>query len=377
MGYNRHMPLALVYAPKEVGGIGLYDLPTEQGLAHLLYAIGSLRCSPETWMPIKALIESYMINAGILRNPLIFTDPIPYLKSPWMDVTRQFLKSINGTITSTDLELIIRHRIRDKAIMVIAEKHTSDTNKLKAINNCRLYLQINTLAEMTNEAGDKILKEGYHGNEDEHGKITLHKYSTSLLKWPKQLRPPKRAWRIWKKMIRSIVTKNSLTLRHPLSRWIEADRPQRIWKHTTPTTINKYNKERVSENPKLEKIIVESPILEVIYYTTTTRETNTICWEIHGENKIITHHCERYNKLKNEGTDRIELLALNSVLDQIDKAHCLFNAVPIPATLKVWINKKINRKKSERNKTQHYNNFKINKRRSRAVTTNCMQNQET
>jgi hypothetical protein len=37
LGFNRHTPSAIVYAPRHFEGIGLRDLHTEQGLAHLLF----------------------------------------------------------------------------------------------------------------------------------------------------------------------------------------------------------------------------------------------------------------------------------------------------------------------------------------------------
>jgi hypothetical protein len=39
MGYNRHMPYAVVYAPANFGGLGLNNMKYEQGLAHIIYTI--------------------------------------------------------------------------------------------------------------------------------------------------------------------------------------------------------------------------------------------------------------------------------------------------------------------------------------------------
>jgi hypothetical protein len=60
LGYNRHLPTAIVYAPKHFGGIGLIDMASEQGLAHIMFAVGhrehnpkspspSQHCSNHTW----------------------------------------------------------------------------------------------------------------------------------------------------------------------------------------------------------------------------------------------------------------------------------------------------------------------------------------
>jgi hypothetical protein len=229
LGYNRHTPRAVVYAAPDRGGIGLIDLATEQGTAHIAYIIGSLRCTTETKVPIMAIIEAYIIATGIIGNPFVMTEPRPYIISPWIDITREMLKNIDGTIEISRIEFIHRHRIRDKGIMDVAMKYTQETTKLQAINNCRLYLQVNTIAEITNEIRDRILEEAYFGTTNINGPA-IKTHSVSTMHWPTQKKPPLRAWKLWKKFIRTMVQKGSLNLKHPLSRWLQNSATQRIWK---------------------------------------------------------------------------------------------------------------------------------------------------
>jgi hypothetical protein len=215
----------VTYASKGRGGIGIIDLETEQGMAHISYIIGSIRCSEATRTPILALLESYVLATGILGNPLTQCN---YIKSPWMDTTQQMHQKINATIEIPAMKTITRHGIRERGLMSIATKYTNDQKKLVAINNCRIYLQVTTLAEITNVEGRKIHKVAYDGTYDNTAIPLIHKFSVSTLTWPNQDIPPKQAWKIWQKWLRTLTKKNCLELKHPLSRWLVAETTQDV-----------------------------------------------------------------------------------------------------------------------------------------------------
>jgi hypothetical protein len=153
MGINRHFPRAVVYAPEQFGGLGIHQLSAEQGLAHIQYLAGSIRARTDDYQAIYILLESYILLSGITGNPLENMAPIDYIDAPWVETTRIFLHSINATIQIPDLATIRPYRINDKGIMEQVSQNISDMTTLQQINNCRLYLQVHTLADIVTRRG--------------------------------------------------------------------------------------------------------------------------------------------------------------------------------------------------------------------------------
>jgi hypothetical protein len=350
LGYNRHTPRAMVYASCDRGGVGMVDIAAEQGASHIAYIIGSIRCSNETRIPIMALIEAYIISTGIVGNPLVITEPRQYINSPWMNITRQMLANIEGIIEIPGLNTIRKHRKRDKGLMDIAMKYTKDVKKQTAINNCRLYLQVNTLAEITNTTGDKVHKEAYFGLSDEMGPL-LRNHSRTTMLWPIQNKPPQRAWKIWKKMVRTIVHKGSLQLKHMLSHWTDNTQITRKWKdkqviknkmrlYETQITTTKRNKKQNTE--KLYMKIIQSPTIKIVQQQLTTNTDTIISWELISDNnnELITSKMERHQKKSYHTPEHDELLTIRTALELIQSAYKANNAAPNPNTISIYTNSK-------------------------------------
>jgi hypothetical protein len=66
------------------------------------------------------------------------------------------------------------------------------------INACRVFLQVTTLSEISNNQGTKILQESYLGELLETGHPVIQVYSKSYPNWPFQEYPPRKAWGLWK-----------------------------------------------------------------------------------------------------------------------------------------------------------------------------------
>jgi hypothetical protein len=117
MGYNRHMPRAVVFAPTHLGGIGLLGLYTEQGSSKVTTIISHIRAKSPLYTPLIVLFETYQVLAGMTEPALQETKPHVYVHSPWMSCTREFLHYINGKIIIPELEPIHLCRQNDVAIM--------------------------------------------------------------------------------------------------------------------------------------------------------------------------------------------------------------------------------------------------------------------
>ena len=71
-------------------------------------------------------------------------------------------------------------------------KFTKDTNTLKILNNCRIHLKIITLSDITSADGKKTHKTQLNGYQSPS--------FTSDLVWPKQKRPDRKSWEIFKQV---------------------------------------------------------------------------------------------------------------------------------------------------------------------------------
>ena len=88
----------------------------------------------------------------------------------------------------------------------------SKTDKLY-VQMCRMYLNVQTLADVSNAAGNMIIKEYMEGE----------RIRQSKLKWPNQENPPRRAWKVWKRLLALFTTggHNILKEEYKMGRWMK------------------------------------------------------------------------------------------------------------------------------------------------------------
>lgn len=194
IGYNRHMPHAVIYAPNHLGGIGRRNLAVKQGIALINYIIGQLRFNQTDAKTIHILFESYSIQVGSVENPLQDNRAFPYVHAPWLECTRQFLRITESKISIPHLRTPVKIRIYNQEVMPLAMQYTSKTKQLQQINACRLYLQVTTMAEISSQNGTHLIDYAMTGTTDNDGRPMLWTISTSKLQWPIQQRPKKRSW---------------------------------------------------------------------------------------------------------------------------------------------------------------------------------------
>jgi hypothetical protein len=196
LGYNRHMPSAVVYAPTHFGGIGLSDMSTEQGLAHVMFIVGHLRAKSDIATTITALFEAYMIATDTTTNPLKDHQQYDYVNAPWIERTKIFLNLANAIIETLFISHPILLRQRDQAIMAIATKLRHNTAQMLDINACRVWLQVTTIADITDISGTKILHQAMSRVVDQLDRPLLWLISTSKMQWPLQDKPGKQSWKV-------------------------------------------------------------------------------------------------------------------------------------------------------------------------------------
>ena len=88
-------------------------------------------------------------------------------------------------------------------------RHGYRGNELKKINECRMFLQVNNLSEITTVDGKKITEHAWNGLRDDN-RVNEYQWPQA----PKQL--SKLHWRIWRKAIQASFVDPMKTNKHEL-----------------------------------------------------------------------------------------------------------------------------------------------------------------
>jgi len=162
--YNHNMPKAVVYTPTSHGSLGLCHLPTEQGLQKILHVLKHLCAKTLLGTLIDWTIQAHQIQASIAKSILEYTGPIPWTPNCWINNLWNTLHSIQGQIILQQTWMIPPCCIHNRHLMKDFANIGLTTKTLQIINNCRLFLQVTTLAEITNHAGTHLLTKSIYQN---------------------------------------------------------------------------------------------------------------------------------------------------------------------------------------------------------------------
>ena len=147
---------------------------------------------------IRASLEYLTLEVGISGDVSMKSYSIygVYATNTWLTHTWKFMKEKKITMMNRTKRLILR-REHDSFIMeTIIQNIALTLAKLKAINRCRCYLNVTTMADIVTGDGVQILKSIWKGKPN--------KVQRTMYNWPKQTRPEKKDWTQWKKISESI-----------------------------------------------------------------------------------------------------------------------------------------------------------------------------
>lgn len=214
-GYNRNMSRAIRYAPFSVGGAGFKDLYIEQG-ALMLQNVVKYFNSPATTIGKTLLMTASWTQAFLGTSKFFLTDPshpVPPVSPSFLMDIRTFLHDIQGSIVLQEPPIPALLRLHDRCIMdIVMSQSRWKPFQIIQINSCRRYLQAQTLADITNMRGTRLLPHTFNGTpEPDYSAIRVSTFN--------QKRPCPPAWRTWRKFLRTICDANGVLV-NPLSRWI-------------------------------------------------------------------------------------------------------------------------------------------------------------
>jgi hypothetical protein len=191
------IPTAIRHGPAEFGGLDIYDLRTESGLEAIKFLRDSVYSDSENGKLLRMNIQYSQIEAGIGQSLLEFPGiHLSYLTPTWILSIRQFLYCHNMTITLTDNPTIPLQGPKDQYIMQPQHLERYSADQQRDLNLVRLYLQVHTLADMSNLSRRQTIDLCYVDARRPHNFVD----DTS---WPRQAIPTKSQARLWKRFIRS------------------------------------------------------------------------------------------------------------------------------------------------------------------------------
>jgi hypothetical protein len=191
------IPTSLRHGPLELGGLGLFDLRTEAGIEAIKFLRNSLYSDSEAGNLIRLNLQYSQREAGVgfylLEKPQVY---ISYLTPSWTLSIRQFLANNNMSITVSDIHLNRLRGDTDSYIMHADHLKGYSSSQQSDLNLVRLWLQVTTLADMTDPERRTCIVPSYL---DAQRPPSFEPSET----WPRQHQPTKSQTRLWKRYITS------------------------------------------------------------------------------------------------------------------------------------------------------------------------------
>jgi len=217
-------PLKFRYLPRKYHGLALPDLYLEQRLGQLRELLTHSDMEDVLGKQLKLSLENIQVELGLTH--LFFNYPhktyghlIPHT---WMTSLWEFVSTHKLRIQGWKHDL---HPTRDHDISIIESftKKGFSNDDLQQLNNCRIYLQVYSLADICNAEGDQITRKAIEGQIDNHRPSTLI--------WKQIKRPTPRTLLLWKQALSATfcISDNSTTLLQPLGPWHLPPRQQWQW----------------------------------------------------------------------------------------------------------------------------------------------------
>ena len=195
LGWNRHAPLVVIHGPTLLGGNDRVHVETEQLIQHIKFFMGYMRQDTPNGRLYRILLEVYQLIMGVGFHILENTSKdLPHSEPNMIEYIRRQAQSLNITFKITGAWKPPLVREGDRNIMEDMIALHLRPEYLRMMNNCRLYLQIVTLADITDPTGAKIEEWAWNGIRER----------SSTLSWPRQERPSEKVWIWWRRHIRRL-----------------------------------------------------------------------------------------------------------------------------------------------------------------------------
>lgn len=213
MRIYRNFPRDIVHGPYSRGGLGIPDLYTTQNTSKIEILLDQFSRASITssllHIHLQYLILEVGIGADFLLNPFEaygrITSP-SIITSLWKFLTEENIQ-LHLPLPETPLL-----RENDVYLMEQLCQQKLPIKVLKDINQCRLYLQVVSLGDITSACGTRLLHQCLEGHKPS--------WLRPIHPWPDTPRPGPTAWTTWRAhIIATFGHRNTTLLSSPLGPW--------------------------------------------------------------------------------------------------------------------------------------------------------------
>jgi hypothetical protein len=233
MGININVARKIVFGPKTLVGLEMHDLYTIQGTKRLQYLIVHVMCNAGNGNLMQICMESNQLEVGLYETFLFLNYKIAgshLLNNTWLTAIWEHLSLSNAAITQTNPWLPLPQRDHDASLMENASRYHFTNKQKQHINACRIYLQKNSISDISTFDGNSITQHAHDGKRED---------ITSSLMWTNQQIPPKSWWNTWRDFLR-IFADGNLFIFQPLGYWTlykQCIRPWKWYLEPNPNTL--------------------------------------------------------------------------------------------------------------------------------------------
>ena len=227
MGILPTLPLPYRYASSRYQGIDMNHFPTEQIIKKLDAMVYHGNQKTQVGRSISMCLEDIQLETGLIGNIFDYeyskfgflTQP-SWLRHLWHECDKHGI-ALNGKYAQPQLT-----RENDFCLMErLCNSNHFTKQQILIINRCRIYLQVITLADISDSSGGFVTEYAYAGNKstDRNSKYV----------WPNQIKPPPRHWILWRDAIELVWSgSGNHRIQPPLGNWTQLPHQHFLWMYS-------------------------------------------------------------------------------------------------------------------------------------------------
>jgi hypothetical protein len=196
LGMSRKMKRIAVYAPLELGGANVPSIESIHDQMGIQYFVRSVQWGKELATDIRIVLSRAQLYSGIC-TPFLedCRTNLRHMEEGWLLHLQRRLSALNGSIWVENPWTPKLQRVVDVSLMeALSQLDSVKKADLITANNCRMYLRVITLSDITTMDGraiDKRLIDGFTRAE-------------STLRWPMQPIPTDRMWTTFRRLLKRV-----------------------------------------------------------------------------------------------------------------------------------------------------------------------------
>ena len=158
LGYNRHYPHAVAFAPQKVFGCGLIDLQIEYGLCQLQAYLDYVGTEHKAGHVILISLRHLQAEAGVSFDLLCQPKTeLPYLTDCWLLSLRgRYCAEYNISLRTLNNRVPSIARTHDRMLMEVAITLGLTKQEVIDLNQARVFLQVTSLSDIAMSDGVSI-----------------------------------------------------------------------------------------------------------------------------------------------------------------------------------------------------------------------------